>query len=277
MTIAVGLKCGDGIVLAADSLYTEGITKLYGQKIFPIPSNGHYALTISGAGGVPSLKAITREIEKGLKKEIGHRDADFADLRLVVENALAAYYPKHIDSAPLHMQQDLGVQLLIATWVYGKGTVLFESCRASLFEIGEPRCIGVGSHLVAYLNDMFFPPGEKPSVRTAEPLAAYIVQQARRYVQYCGGRIFVRALLDDGTDERVWQDEIRDATGLFEEFFKCLGRVREMLGVAFDPQAVDMVPFAEILKDQVVQFRSKQQNYRDKQEQIRQRSRRLLP
>jgi 20S proteasome alpha/beta subunit len=146
MTIAVGFKCVDGIVLAADSLYTEGDAKLYGQKIFPIPSNGRYALTIAGAGGVPSLKGIVREIEKRLESRIGRSAKDFSRLRSIVEGALGSYYPKHIDSAPLAAQNDLGVQLLIAMWVSGSGTRLFESSRTAVFEVEEHRCVGIGSH-----------------------------------------------------------------------------------------------------------------------------------
>jgi len=225
MTIAVGFKCVDGVVLAADSLYTEGTAKLYGQKIFPIDSNGHYALTIAGAGGVPSMKGIVREIKKRLDR-IGPKPADVSRIQSVIESALCAYYPKHIDSAPTDTQGDLGVQLLVGIWTSGDGARLFETCRTSAFEIDDHRCIGLGSHLAQYLNDVFFPPGSPPSVRLAESLAAYIVKQSKRYMQYCGGRTFVRALLDDGTDERVRSEEIRDSEEYFEDFFKSLGRMR---------------------------------------------------
>lgn len=274
MTIAVGFRCVDGVVLAADSLYTEGVAKLYGQKIFPIASNGRYAVTIAGAGGVPSLKGIVREIEKRLSKGIGSKATDFPRIRSIVEGALGFYYPKHIDSAPMDKQEDLGVQLLVGMWVSGNGTRLFETCRTSAFEIDDHRCVGIGSHLVEYLKDVFFPPGTRPSVRMAEPLAAYIVGQAKRYVQFCGGRTFVRALLDDGTDERVWSDEIRDSKEYYEEFFTSLGQIRGLFEVAPSPQNIDLAPFAEILKQRIIEFRAKQQGYRDKQEAIRLASRR---
>src|SRR5438445_13742032 len=110
MTIAVGFKCVDGVVVGADSLYTEGIAKLYGQKIFSIPSNGHYALTIAGAGGVPSIKGVVREITKRLRDKIGPNSSNVSRIRSVVESSLGAYYPKHIDSAPKDKQDDLGIQ-----------------------------------------------------------------------------------------------------------------------------------------------------------------------
>jgi hypothetical protein len=275
MTIATGFKCVDGIVLAADGLYTEGIAKLYGQKIFSIPSNGHYALLIAGAGGVPSLKGIVREIAKRLDARIGQRATDFSHLRSIVEGALGSYYPKHIDSAPQDARDDLGVQLLIAMWVSGSGTRLFESCRTAAFEVEDYRCVGIGSHLAGYLNDIFFPPGERPSVRIAEPIAAYIVGRSKHYVQFCGGRTFVRALLDDGTDERVWNEEIRNSEDYIEGFFASVGRLRGLLGHALQPHDVDLAPFTRDLKDSIIEFQARQQSYRDKHMAIGRRSRGL--
>jgi hypothetical protein len=263
MTIAVGFRCIDGVVLAADSLYTEGVAKLYGQKSFLVPSNGRYALTIAGSGGVPSLKGIVREIKKRLKGYAG--PAGFAELQDVVESALCAFYPKHIDSAPKGRRGELQVQLLFAIWVSGYGTRLFETFRTDTFEVDDHRCIGVGSYLASYLNDVFFPPGDTPSVRSAQPLAAYIVGRAKHYVQYCGGHTFVRALLNDGTDERVWNEEISDSEEYFAEFFKTLGTLRGLLNRFVDATEIDIAPWAKILKDGLVEFKQKQKRYRDLQ------------
>jgi len=177
MTIAVGFRCSDGVVLAADSLYTEGVAKLYGQKIFPIASNGRYALTIAGSGGVPSLKGIVREVKKSLRS--GLSLSDFSDIQDVVESVLCAYYPKHIDSAPKNKRDDLAVQLLVAMWVSGRGTRLLQTYRTDGFEVEGHGCIGMGSYIASYLNDVFFPAGSTPSVRRAEPLAAYIVGRSK--------------------------------------------------------------------------------------------------
>lgn len=265
MTIAVGFRCVDGVVLAADSLYTEGIAKLYGQKIFPIPSNGFYALTIAGSGGVPSLKGIVQQIEAGLQKNIGPRAATTSDLRAVVGAALAAYYPKYIDSAPKAKRDDLEAQLLIATWTAKEGSRLFETLRLGVTEVPHHRSIGVGSWLVEYLRDMFFPPSDRPSVDAAKTLAAYMVWAAKNYIQYCGGRTFVRILLNDGTDRRVWAEEIRDAEKHFQTFFKDLAYVRRLLSTAVAPEDVDMGPYAEILKNQLVEFKQGQKKYLDQQ------------
>jgi hypothetical protein len=269
MTIAVGFRCVDGVVLAADSQYTEGIAKLYGQKIFPIQSNGYYALTIAGSGGVPSLKGIVDHIKNSLKMQIGANRVTIKDLASVIEDVLRAYYPKYIDSVPKAKRADCVVQLLAAIWVAGRGTRLFETYRTFVTEVSEHRSLGVGSWLVEYLRDMFFPPGHRPTVEVAKPLAAYMVWAAKEYIEACGGRTFVRALLNDGTDRRVWSEEIRDAEGYFQSFFRDLVGIRRFLDSSFDPANIDMISFSNILKDQLVEFRQKQKKYLDQQAQNR--------
>ena len=273
MTIAVGFRCVDGVVLAADSLYTDGPAKLYGPKIFPIPSNGLYAMTVAGAGGVPSLKAIVQDIRGRLKRYTG--PPDFAGLQRLIEAALCAYYPKHIDSAPRDKQDDLSVSLLIAIWTVSEGARLFESCRTTVFEVTEHRCIGVGSYLAAYLDDVFCPNSVWPNVVLGEALASYIVGRSRKFVQFCGGRTFVRALLDDGTDERVWAEEIREAERYFDGFFTDTGQTLKMLAAMPNPEDIDMSPFAESLKRRMIQLRSVRQECRGKMAETRRRSRGL--
>jgi hypothetical protein len=271
MTIAVGFRCVDGVVLAADGLYTQGIAKLYGQKIFLIPSNGYYALTIAGAGGIPSLKGAVREIRKSLATAVGGRPTDLGEIQTVIETALAAYFPKHIDSAPRNQRGDMIVELLAAVWIANVGTRLLETFRATATEVEHHRSVGTGQWLTECLGDMFIPDGALPTVEMTKPLAAYIVGRATRYVQYCGGQTFVRALLNDGRDDRVWKDEIREADEYFEEFFATVGRARGLLGIMPQPGSTDMEPFATLLKQQLVEFNKKQQAHREKHAETRQR------
>lgn len=263
MTIAVGFRCVDGIVLAADSQYTEGITKLDGPKIFPIPSNGHYGLTIAGAGGVHSIKGIARKLEQTLKENIGANPASVSELQEAIEDALSEYYPKHIDSAPKGKRDDRDVQLLIAIWTAKGATRLFETSRTSATEASYHRCIGTGSHLVEYLKDLFFPPGEHPTVEIAKPLAAYIVAMAKKYVHYCGGWTEVRALLDDGTDDLGWKHEVRASEKYFNGFFRNLARLLGAAGGVPLSVKVDIAPYTHIMNERLREFREERLKFRD--------------
>lgn len=265
MTIAIGFKCVDGVVLAADSQYSDGTAKLSGSKIFPIPSNGYYALTIAGSGGVQSIKGIVREIEKRLQNDIGANTASISDLRGSVENALGSYYPKHIDSAPKNKRQDLEAQLLIAMWIPKHGTRLFETYRIGLTEVQVHRSIGFGSYLVEYLKDLFFPPGLPLPVNLAKPLAAYMVAMAKKYVEYCGGWTSVRALLKDGSDDGVWRPEIRLSEKYIKDLFQSLAYIWGYLGAMPPSVDIDMEPWAKLVKDRLAEFKRQQKECRDAQ------------
>jgi hypothetical protein len=272
MTIAIGFRCIDGIVLAADSRYSVGIAKLDGQKIFPIESNGKYALTIAGAGGAVSIKGAVREIRKVLGKEIGPKTASVQDVQTAVENALCRYYPRYVDAAPREKRDDLGFEMLVGIWVAGTGTRLFQTFRTGCVEVDRHACIGIGSYLTQCFTDLLFPPGPPPPLQLAGPLAAFLVGKAKKYVLYCGGHTSVRELLDDGTDDMMWKQEVEDAEEYFESFFSVVGSVHTSLGSLNAPEAVDMEPYAKMLKERLIESMAVQKKYRDKREEMRRRA-----
>jgi 20S proteasome alpha/beta subunit len=279
MTVAVGFRCVDGVVLAADQQYSEGAAKLYGYKIYLIRNEGHYALTIAGSGGVPSIKGAVREIRKSLAREVGETNTDADTVGDLVERTLRAYYATHIDCAPPKAREDLDFQLLIAVWTAGHGSRLFQTWRSQWYEVESPfhRCIGAGAYLTDCLTEMLAPTSLM-SVEAAKPLAAFIVGRAKKFVQYCGGQTFVRALLGDGTDDRVWQDEIIDSNLYFEGFFRTVGGMRDLLGTAHSPENVDTGSVAARLKEQFVTFQKARLEDRRKQVEMRERARsRRLP
>jgi hypothetical protein len=263
MTIAIGFKCINGVVLAADSQYSDGTAKVNGPKTFHIPSNGHYCLSVAGSGGVLSLKGIVREIGDRLEKDIGANPASPSDLRASVEDSLRAYYPKHIDSAPKKIRDALEIQLLVAIWEPKRGARLFETCRTNIVEVDGHRCVGVGLYLVEYLKDLFFVPGIRPSVEVAKPLAAYMVAMARRHVEHCGGATQVRALLDDGTDDTVWRHEAQAYEKYYRDFFKSLAHVFGYLGAMPLAVNIDIEPNLRVLAESLRNLKKQQQVFRD--------------
>ncbi len=73
MTTIVGIKSSDGIVLASDSLFTAGITKALGSKIFKV--NDSIALGISGQ--MDQMETLFEELEKKLKDNTYNCKDDF--------------------------------------------------------------------------------------------------------------------------------------------------------------------------------------------------------
>jgi len=100
------------------------------------------------------------------------------------------------------------------------------------------------------------------SLDEATTVSAYIVTMAKEFVEGCGGSTFVRALDDSGHDIRLGPDEVRNAVEYYEELFRWTSSIRSHLSRTFDPGSIDMVPYANILKDQVIKFRTLQDKRR---------------
>jgi hypothetical protein len=144
VTIAVGFRCLDGVVISTDSQYTLDVAKGRGQKIFPIPTNGHYALTAGGAGASDQIKWTVAEIERSLAKEIGARRTTSEEIREVVEAVLQRSYAAHVDTAPEDERGWLEYGLVIGVWTAHERTILFKSARTIVTEVAYPNHVGMG-------------------------------------------------------------------------------------------------------------------------------------
>jgi 20S proteasome alpha/beta subunit len=262
MTIAVGFKCIDGVVLATDSQYSDDPAKTTGQKVFPIWSNGHYALTIAGAGFPDSIKGIARDMELVLGKTIGSREAGSAEIIRTIERVLRSFHAKHIDTAPPEERLELSVQLLIGLWTEREGTKLFGVNRTIAAEVSSHLSVGYGSYLTEYICDALIPSGWI-GVEQATALAAYIVWTAKKYVKYCGGPTGIRVLSDSGKDIRIDQNEVEAGEGYFTDLFRQIGSIVGFLSRTPYPVDVEMGPFTAILKERLLQLRQQQAQFRD--------------
>jgi 20S proteasome alpha/beta subunit len=264
MTIVVGFRCSNGVVIATDSQYSLDISKTRGQKIFPIPTNGYYALTIGGAGGSDQIKWAVSEIQHSLAKEIGARHTSSTEIREIVESVLIRSYRDHVNPAPEEEGNFLEYGLLIGIWTAKERSLLFRSSRTTLAQVENPNytTIGQGSCLSAYILHALFERTWLLTVDEASSVGAYIVQMAKEFVDFCGGSTFVRVLDENGHDVRLGKDEVENAIEHYRELFRWTSSIRSLLDQSIDPASVEMLPYANILRDQIIKFRALQDKRR---------------
>jgi 20S proteasome alpha/beta subunit len=264
MTIAVGFKCSNGVVIATDSQYSLDISKTRGQKIFPIPTNGYYALTIGGAGGSDHIKWAVSEIERSLAREIGASHTSSTEIREIVESVLIRSYRDHVNPAPEEDRNFLEYGLLVGIWTPEERALLFRSSRTTLARVENPNSttIGQGSYLSAYILHALFERTWLLTVDEASSVSAYIVQMAKEFVDFCGGSTFVRVLDDKGHDVRLGEDEVENAIEHYSELFRWTSSIRSFLDHIIDPASIDMLPYANILRDHIIKFRTLQDKRR---------------
>lgn len=112
MTIVLGFKCEDGIVLAADSQCTLGRTyKLAANKIVKLTARSNVRGIISGAGPTFYIKMAEDDIDNGLGKARTPQQAKRA-----ITDALQKLYTEHIRPSCQDTREKPGPRLLIGLW-----------------------------------------------------------------------------------------------------------------------------------------------------------------
>jgi 20S proteasome alpha/beta subunit len=257
MTIAAGFHCADGIVLAVDSQYGDGVSKTSGQKIFSICQTERYSVTLAGAGHVGMTKRAVSKFTSLLHEKVSEEATTIVELQSILEDALCEVHTKHIYSAPADERVVLDFWLLVAAWTPSSGSVLFRTDVTAANLIHGSDCIGVGLYLGKYLIDLLCAYSPTMYVEDVKPIAAYIIKCAKENVDGCGLHTFVRVLTSNGIDERVQKEEIIDAETYFESLFSSLRLfTRGALNVNVPPN--DPGVLSESFRIAADQFRKKQ-------------------
>ena len=177
MTIALGFRAPDGIVLCTDSQMTkEGGLKFNDKKIFNIV-NERWTAGIAFAGSADLMKNIVDELD-GLLSDL-ERDGPpvTVQAQMCLEQVAESFSKKYRDKV---------VEFLfgISDGLYGKA--LF-SVRGKVVSRGEREYIGVGdSSVIRYLAGLFGGPMDASQCLL---LACYMVHQAKEFIDQCGGPI----------------------------------------------------------------------------------------
>jgi hypothetical protein len=179
MTIGVALHCSDGIVLCADRQLTKGDLKFYECKITGL-SVGNCSLAVTYSNSRELMGFIwDRMFNADRLAEV----RAFSEIRRIFEDTIQEAYKSYpeadaeillaVSLNPHEPEDDWGLELLKAT-------------RHGVREIVDFECIGIGdSSLVRYLIGIIGK--EQPEVQEGAALAAYLVKQAKQYIDGCGG------------------------------------------------------------------------------------------
>jgi 20S proteasome alpha/beta subunit len=197
VTIGIGFSCCDGVVLAADRQVTvTGYFKDHEAKL-TVFSHPHFQLASTYAF-LPNLANILNDrIHLELDTVSNPHGEEIVEIITAETNRLRKQYPSEMKNQ----------QFLWGISTKGeKGRLL----RISGGIIDEPlwACIGIGdSSLIRYIVSQLTPiPADCLPAKEVSRLAIYIVQQAKAFVDGCGGRTDT-AILFDGGDQPIERPE----------------------------------------------------------------------
>jgi 20S proteasome alpha/beta subunit len=267
MTIGVGFKCEDGIVLATDTQYTtDGLLKTLGPKLFNVAERPDLAVIIAGAGSVPFMRLAVGQI--GAKsKQIPDGTASLPAITTIVEETLLDIFTKHVYTVPGDQPH---FELLIGIWTRSEGLNLFQTYLTSLTPVAEYAFVGLGVYVSDYALSLMYRPDI--TVQEAKFLAAYCVKAAKDYVDACGKETKIQYINNEGRIRRIHAPEIKDSETYCEDLHEALRYL--LLGVDLenvpDDSTLDM--FVDNVRAAVVAFRDKQ---RKRKEEMEKRAKRL--
>lgn len=208
MTIAIGFRCSNSLILCTDSQVSSvDHHKYYEQKIFAIEApNGVVVLAYSG---LPSL----------IKEVFGKTYKQLEETEITVDFVYGV-----LDTILTDMgRQYAEVQLqLVAAFSARKQPLEMLAFDGKGLHTGDYfSCFGVGdTSLVHYLKDSLYSPGM--DTEHGKALAIYLVSKAKKYVDHVEGDIQLTVVKENGIwetfdgDPEIWdKDSMMEAAESF--------------------------------------------------------------
>jgi 20S proteasome alpha/beta subunit len=178
MTIALGIRVKNGIVLAADRLLSTERHQFEEEKLIMWPLN-YGEIFFAYADSPVTAKEVRQKIETRLSREDDRETGiSLSEIQEVCETVIQEVYNNRLGSMPL--------QMLIAARLVGEGTQMWLYDGQAGFNVaGEFEILGAGeSSLIRYLKGAY---SHQDSIEAGIDLGIYLVHQAGEFIPGCKG------------------------------------------------------------------------------------------
>lgn len=234
MTIALGFPCLDGIVLCSDSqLTTPGIMKYHESKIHTVAwmseeANWTVGLTYSGDPDI--MKSLFEKMNDALIAQ-GHALTQ----PFVVEVLQQALIEVHTNSANIDAEY---VDTICGIAINGE-SIMYVGKRTTLHRERGIAVLGAGDSSLCRFLINTLPISKKihqmpMNTKTAQLLGVYIIEQAKQFVDGCGGDTYVTTIHNDKIAEE-WNNKrshhLDELTVLAQNMQR---RTKELLAILTD-------------------------------------------
>ena len=202
MTIALGLRCIDGIVLCADSLEEDGVTKRHVDKLWIYEVQNDWGIAIASAGESDLADSFT----DGLKDILGNSDFDEVKLLSKLKTALRSVRISYPDSEFGFLAAVFGIPTLYSKLF----RVLDQSSH--LGPVRQYQTLGTGGALGTFLASQLY--SVSMCVEEGARLGAFILARVKERTPNCGGPTSIVSYGGNTSSSmtafRVWRgDEIK--------------------------------------------------------------------
>jgi hypothetical protein len=195
MTIAFGFNCINGLVLATDSLETDGVTKRNVNKMWAHEVSEDWGIAIASAGE----SDLADSFNDDLKEILGNSDFDEVRLFLKLRNAIKGVRRAYPDA-----------QFAFLAAIYSRPNLYCRLFRVNdeslhLGPVKRYQSLGVGGSLASFLASQLF----RMSMNVAEGvrLAAFILAIVKEHADGCGGPTSIVSYTKYEEYFKVWGKE----------------------------------------------------------------------
>ncbi|HEY6769056.1 MAG TPA: hypothetical protein VI386_30300 [Candidatus Sulfotelmatobacter sp.] len=208
VTIAAGFKLEKSLLLCADSLYTDGFTQHYGDKIFSHPLGTDVDALFAIAGSVPHAKSFLQHLRNAMA---GKRHS-LALAKETLSMETAEFSNTHSQSIG-----ESGLQVIAAIRHRDEGLSLMVCDDSACYETAELyEFVGCGRSIAKPLTDWMY-----PFVKTDQDhalLAFTVLSVIKSIDPNCGGMTQYGTLCADSS-----KDFLDTKTGAIEQegFARC--------------------------------------------------------
>jgi len=176
VSIGIATICTDGLVIAADRQITNPAGfKFYECKLLKIPLSEERGTLVLGYAGSPDTMRVVLE---ALRKKFEHQDKGREQIWEDLQEVLNALLPKR--------SKDV-IQTLCGFCETGTFHIL-KSFNKEISPVPVWDCVGCAdSALIRYLGSIFLENRVHLPLFRAVPICIYLVAQAKKYIEGCGG------------------------------------------------------------------------------------------
>jgi 20S proteasome alpha/beta subunit len=219
MTIVAGFKVRNGILLAADTMYTGG-AKVHQPKLFgytPSPDTEESAtLGFALAGHEDFGKMAIEDCVEAIAS-CPPPDRSIDTVRKLLRRAVKTINDEYVDKKPASEREAARFELLIAAWLPNAGGLrLFRTRGSAVNDSGNYYCTGFGAYLGDYLMRNIFTPEMR--LRDAALLAIQALGAAKTYDANCGGDTQFMTIYEGGKISGVTPFNVSSSEAYISEF-----------------------------------------------------------
>jgi len=233
VTIGIGFQCTDGVVLISDTQVSNGAMKYYEGKNYSIPlegSSGRCGVVLTYAGSPALWKKFRDKFDSTMRDE--SYDPTPTNIEQTVSDLLV-----QLGGSLYDPNGNPDLHLLCGIACQNQETLLLKTQAETAHRVTDLfEAIGAGdSSVIRYLSKVLALKFSALSRSTAKKIGAYVVLQAKVYIDGCGGDTDIFSVTEHGgiEDSNGVSINYEHTLSMAEDAFRSL-----YLAIAKDTQPV---------------------------------------